>query len=482
MDYLLMSGATGLVGRYLLRDLVRTEVPVAVLVRDSKLASAASRIESIMLHWEAEAGHALPRPVVLPSDLCVSDLQLADSHRRWIADRCHSVLHCAASMTFRENRHGEPFRTNIGGTENVLRLCREAGIRKFHHVSTAYVCGLREGRVWESELDVGQQLGNVYEQSKLQAEKLVRNAEYLDERTIYRPASVIGDAKTGYVTNPHGFYLPLQMAYVMASKVPVDRMNERFFEILGLSGDEGKNLVPVDWLSRAIVTLVTDSRFHGQTYHLASAHPVKVGLIQQVIQDAVRRYHPGALRSSAETFDVSAYDSLYQKYMAIYRSHWRDDPTFDQTNVEYAIPDDPCPALDYDTLLRIARYPIVNQFNLADQPSISSHLDVTQHLKRFAQRTNGNPSDTSRIGLQVNGAGGGQWELSVSEGRITKAEQGLGTHHGARVYMTSDTFRSLLQRRLSIQQSIGTGKVLLEGEAVPWRNLVTVLKQLASSH
>ena len=100
--------------------------------------------------------------------------------------------------------------------QHVLELCRNAGIRNFHHVSTAYVCGLRQGRILESELDVGQKMSNDYEQSKLQAEKMVRSADFLDSLTVHRPAIIIGDSTNGYTTTYHGFYAPLQAVYTMA--------------------------------------------------------------------------------------------------------------------------------------------------------------------------------------------------------------------------------------------------------------------------
>ena len=58
-----MTGAVGFLGRYVLRDLLLAEVPVAVLVRDSKSESAQQRVETVMSHWDNEVGRALPRPV-----------------------------------------------------------------------------------------------------------------------------------------------------------------------------------------------------------------------------------------------------------------------------------------------------------------------------------------------------------------------------------------------------------------------------------
>ncbi len=326
MSYTLLTGSTGLVGRHLLRDLLAAGVPVAAMVRPGK---GPATLDGILGYWEEQAGHALPRPVVIEGDLCLDEVVPDNAQRRWLAVHCDRILSCAASMTFREDKRGEPFRTNVEGTRHLLELCRTAGIRHFHQVSTAYICGLRQGQILESDIDVGQTLGNVYEQSKLKAEKLIRSADFLDQRTFYRPASVVGDSTSGYVTSFHGFYLPLQLAHTMAGRVPVREMNERFFAKLGLKGHEGKNLVPVDWLSAAIVYLVTHPEHHGRTYHLASPDPVPVVEIQKVIRDAIEQYYPKPLATSISEQELQSLEGLFYEYMSIYQSHWRDDPKFD---------------------------------------------------------------------------------------------------------------------------------------------------------
>jgi thioester reductase-like protein len=107
MAYLLLTGCTGLVGRYLLRDLLASDVPVAVIVRPDKVAGARQRVEGVMSHWEREAGRAMARPVVLEGDLCQAGV-VSTEQREWLTEHCQTLLHCAASMTFRENQRGEP--------------------------------------------------------------------------------------------------------------------------------------------------------------------------------------------------------------------------------------------------------------------------------------------------------------------------------------------------------------------------------------
>ena len=82
-------------------------------------------------------------------------------------------------MTFQEDERGEPFRTNVDGMQPVLDSAEKPAYVNFIMSRPPTCAGCAEGRILESELDEGQELGNVYEQSKLAAEKLVRGADFL---------------------------------------------------------------------------------------------------------------------------------------------------------------------------------------------------------------------------------------------------------------------------------------------------------------
>jgi thioester reductase-like protein len=481
MKYLLLTGSTGLVGRHLLRDLLAADVPVAAMARPGK---GRATLEGIMGHWEQQAGRALPQPVIIEGDLCHPQVVPDEGQRRWVANHCDRILSCAASMTFREDKKGEPFRTNVEGTGNLLELCRTAGIRRFHHVSTAYICGLRQGKIMETDIDVGQELGNVYEQSKLKAEKMVRAADFLDERTFYRPASVLGDSASGYVTSFHGFYLPLQLAHVMAGRVPVAEMNERFFAKLGLQGNEGKNLVPVDWLAQAIVYLVTHPQHHGRTYHLATPDPVPVVEVQRVIQDAIEQYYPKPLAKTISAAELESLEGLFYEYMSIYQSHWRDDPKFDLTNTQAALPHLPCPKMTYEVLLRVSRYPVERNFVAPRHEIPPVECDVRAHLASLlGAGSNGEVAGRNRhsVALQVNGPGGGQWQLHVDGARITSAEWGLPAAGSPGFYLSAATFGSLAAGRISLDESINSGRLVVQAPGDRAGDLLDVFKQVVTN-
>ena len=94
------TDAAGLVGQYLLRDLLLQDVPVAVLIRAAGQESASDRLEHVMTHWEGDLGRELPRPVCLEGDITLSGLGLTAEAQRWAGKHCGTVLHNAASLTF----------------------------------------------------------------------------------------------------------------------------------------------------------------------------------------------------------------------------------------------------------------------------------------------------------------------------------------------------------------------------------------------
>jgi hypothetical protein len=150
--YTLLTGATGLVGCFLMRDLLAGNKRLAVLVRPTEQQSVAERAESMLARWESFRQQPMARPVYLEGDINRSHLGLTSGNRRWIARHCQRVVHNAAVLKFvGDDRRKDPWRTNVGGTRRTLELCQEVGLREFHYVSTAYVCGKREGEAFVLE-------------------------------------------------------------------------------------------------------------------------------------------------------------------------------------------------------------------------------------------------------------------------------------------------------------------------------------------
>ena len=178
MGYTLLTGATGFLGRYLLRDLLASGQRVAVLVRDARSMPAEERVRELLSSWTGPPHDRPANPVVLAGDLCAPHLGLSLAERAWVARCCKRVVHAAADVSLRCSFASDPWTTNVEGTQQLLDLCAATGIEELHHVSTAFVCGQRAGPIREDELDCRQVFHNDYERSKFEAERRVRSSRH----------------------------------------------------------------------------------------------------------------------------------------------------------------------------------------------------------------------------------------------------------------------------------------------------------------
>ncbi len=483
MSYQLLTGATGLLGRYLIRDLIQADVPLAVLVRPTRRASVRQRVEQMMAFWEEQLGKTLPRPVVLEGDISQENLGLDDRAQKWVAEHCTGMIHNAASLTFHSTGpESEPWRSNVHGVRHVLDLCEKTGIHEFLHMSTAYVCGLREGRVYETELDVGQERGNDYEMSKIEAEKMVHAADFIDDLTICRPAIIVGDSQTGYTSTYHGFYAALQLAYTLARSMEPDDTgwvhSEARFE---LSGTESKNFVPVDWVSAATAYILTHSELHGRTYHLTPRHPATVRLMANILEDATHFYAAKFVGEDAEIDDWSEVEQIFNDNIHVYNSYWRDDPVFDCTNTLEALPHLPCPHVDREMLMRMSRVAIEGNFGGGRDKKVDLDFDPHQHLKPLVEAGEQfahNGHDTHLLGLEVTGGGGGAWHLMLKDGKLIGADIGRDQNCTAVYRLDADTFATLANGDESASTALNNGQLVIDGNGLSRSELMGIFDEI----
>ncbi len=415
-DYLFLTGGTGLLGRYLVRDLLLRGRKLALLVRGSRRETAQQRVESILQYWEQETGHALPRPVIIEGDLREPCLGVSESDRRWISQHCDELVHSAASLTFHADGSGEPWTTNLDGTKNMLSLCEAAGIRKLHYVSTAYVCGLRDGTIYESELDCGQDFRNDYEESKLQAEQLVRGVNFLDQLTVYRPAVISGDSNTGYTNTYHGIYLYLRLMALVVPRQPIGPSGERVTKLrLRVTGDEERNVIPVDWVSKVMTHLLMTPNSHGNTFHLV---PHKCVTPREIIEAGYSYYKStGAEFVGHQEIDPSTYNELESEVLpglAMYMNYETTDPHFDYSNLSKYAPDFPCPAIDEDMLHTYLRFGEEDRWGKRRQRLPDFDCFAWDYLtSRCKWDDDNHHSQRPLLGIDLLGPGGGQWTVSI---------------------------------------------------------------------
>ena len=168
------------------------------------------------------------------------------------------VIHCAATVAF-DHPLDAARRINVGGTRNVLEVCRRLPrLERLDAVSTCYVAGRRNGLVKEQDLTDADGFNNSYEQTKYESELELRAAMQLLPIAVHRLSIVVGDSRTGKTGSFKVLYWPLKV------------IARGWLPIVPYDPDGQLDIVPVDYVTSAMMALSRDPETLGHTYHLAA--------------------------------------------------------------------------------------------------------------------------------------------------------------------------------------------------------------------
>jgi thioester reductase-like protein len=253
------TGFPGFIGKRLVARLVADdpELRVAALVEPSMVERARTAA------GEIEGGDRIE---VLAGDIGERDLGLESGVLDRLKSETTVAYHLAAIYNLAVPLEAAQ-RVNVEGTGNVLDLCAACEkLERLNYVSTAYVAGERHGVVYEHELALGQGFKNHYESTKFQAELWVREMMDRVPTTIYRPAIVVGDSRTGETQKFDGPYYMLRTIQVSVARgTPIPQF--------GASGAPF-NVVPVDFVVDALAAVAGEPAAEGETLHLVDPDPI----------------------------------------------------------------------------------------------------------------------------------------------------------------------------------------------------------------
>ena len=270
---ILLTGATGFVGMELLaRYLERGDRDVIALVRAPSDQAARERMDAVLVNLfgaRRARGYA-GRVRAVAGELTASRMGLSARRYSELADKVTAIVHSAASVSFAQPLD-EARAINREGTRRLLEFAgharRQGGLERYAHISTAYVAGTHRGRFCERDLDVRQQFRNSYEQSKFEAEQLVRNQAEVPF-TILRPSIVVGDRSSGWTSAFNVLYWPLRAF-----------SRGLFTEVPGVTSAP-VDVVSIDYVADAAHELCESPGGIGETFHLtAGANASTIGEI-----------------------------------------------------------------------------------------------------------------------------------------------------------------------------------------------------------
>lgn len=255
---ILLTGASGFLGAFLLSELLeQTETHIYCLVRAADTVVGMRKIQNNLNSYNLWKEQHSSRIIPVVGDLSQPRLGLSPEKFEKLAQQIDVIYHNAAILNF-VYPYSALKPTNVLGTQEVLRLACQSKVKTLHYISTDAVfdSSAYYGReVKESEPIIhteGIDLG--YTQTKWVSEKLVAIAR---DRglpvAIYRPPLIAGDSKTG-IWNTDDFTCRFIKGCIQMGSMP--DMNCDI------------TLVPVDYVSRAIVYLSQQKESLGKAFHL----------------------------------------------------------------------------------------------------------------------------------------------------------------------------------------------------------------------
>lgn len=273
-ETLFITGFPGFIANRLLERLARKDCDFILLVQPSLLTRAAEEIARIsQLMGKKPAGFR-----VVEGDITEPGLGLKPSDLEFAHQQTTRVFHLAAIYDLAVPQD-IAVRVNRGGTRMVLAFARSiTNLRQFHHVSTCYVAGKREGVILETELRHDAGYRNYYEESKYLAELEVESAKSDLPITIHRPAVVCGDSRTGETGKYDGVYYLIHYLLRWPSGLSLINIGNREVSL---------NLVPVDFVVDAMAALAFDENAIGKTLQLADPAPLTTNQLFNSIATSV---------------------------------------------------------------------------------------------------------------------------------------------------------------------------------------------------
>uniref|UniRef100_UPI0012E95FCB non-ribosomal peptide synthetase n=1 Tax=Mycobacterium sp. Marseille-P9652 TaxID=2654950 RepID=UPI0012E95FCB len=298
----LLTGATGFVGRYLALELLeRMELldgTLICLVRADSDDEARRRLETTFeggdpQMWRRFEELAADHLEVIAGDKAAAGLGLDERTWQRLADTVDLIVDTAAVVNA-VLPYRELFAPNVAGTAELIRVALTARLKRFAYVSTADVGAQVEPSAFTEDADIrsisprrtlNASLANGYGTSKWAGEVLLREANDLCglEVSVFRCGTVLPDATHAGQVNASDTATRVILSLVATGLAP------RSFYRLDEAGNRRRahfDALPVDFVAEAIVTLsapgATPSSAGFSTYHVMNPHDDGIGLDEYV--------------------------------------------------------------------------------------------------------------------------------------------------------------------------------------------------------
>lgn len=384
----LLTGATGLLGRNLLFEIIKqhsddlSRINIFLPGRHSKEHILSTRIFDIIendgtdyLSIDKEQFKDLNAALAsvihyIDFDLEGSGSLVSQADEMLLRGRgVDYFFHIASYTDFRSSAavKNKLWSVNVDGTRRVLELAKRVRAKHFIYTGSAYSCGATTGNISPDYMNFNQAFRNPYELSKLEAELLVRDFGHAHPwvtTKFFRPSTICGrliEHKVGAICKFDVFYG--WMFFFLRCKermFRVDDLNQKAFMQcrVAYSLDSGLNIVPADYAAKTMyrltVNTTSDDSFHlvnsGETNHDAYIR----AMVKAINMDGMERVD--ALPSDG----LNELETMYYKTAgAIFTPYITSAPM-------YFVPPDmssgpECPKVEGENFEKLLKYALENR-------------------------------------------------------------------------------------------------------------------------
>ena len=265
-----VTGGTGFIGRNLIDQLLKRKGTVHVLVRRGSKKKFNRLVEE---RWADQR----KRVVAVTGDLTKPVLGLSAADQEALSGKIRHFFHLAAVYDLKASEEQNQS-ANIDGTRHAIQCAEKLKAKCFHHTSSIAAAGLYRGTFREDMFEEASGLTHPYFRTKHDSEGLVRKHCSIPWR-VYRPGIVVGHSKTGEIDKIDGPYYFFKLIQKMRRMLPP------WVPTLGLEGGR-VNLVPVDFVARAMDHIAHKPRLDGQCFHLTDPSPKRIGEVMNLFAEA----------------------------------------------------------------------------------------------------------------------------------------------------------------------------------------------------
>ncbi|HEV7915272.1 MAG TPA: SDR family oxidoreductase, partial [Albitalea sp.] len=266
-----VTGATGFIGKRLVKTLLeRRGSTVYFLLRPE----SEGKVADLLAYWGVSKTRACP----VFGDLTTKKLGVAADGLQQLKGQIDHVYHLAAVYDLSADEESQ-VAVNIEGTRNVVEFAKAIDAGHLHHVSSIAAAGLYEGVFREDMFEEAEGLDHPYFMTKHESEKIVRKESKVPW-TVYRPAMVAGDSKTGEMDKIDGPYYFFKLIQRMRQILPP------WMPSVGLEGGR-VNIVPVDFVVAALDHIShLKADLNKKCFHLVDPQGYRVGDVLDIFSKA----------------------------------------------------------------------------------------------------------------------------------------------------------------------------------------------------